>query len=207
MELGNMIFGNSRGTFPIERGVGYEEELYRMFHAIDPGRDNSWREYGVAFENEVFSVFPYYWGDCACGFEEEEYEWCENNEHAETCFSVRIKKYEDELEKEGITLFNDRSEEWKKLVSTWCMENGWSSWEGSGGHCDCGYDDTYEKWRETHNHDVKCPIIKANFKHKETGFEINWYKYPLRDSYMSANISVEEFAKVIDTCIESITKV
>lgn len=206
MELGNMIFGNSRGTFPIERGVGYEEELYRLFHAIDPNRDNSWREYGVAFENEVFSVFPYYWDDCTCGFEEEEYEWCENNTCDENCFSVRIKKYKDELEKEGITLFDDKSEEWKKLVTAWCMENGWNSWEGSGGHCDCGYNDMYEKWRETHNHDAKCPIVQANFKHKETGFEINWYKYPLRDSYMSSKLSVEEFSKVIDNCIESITK-
>jgi len=207
MELGNMIFGNSRGSFPIERGVGYEEELYRLFHAIDPNRDNSWREYGVEFENEVFSVFPYYWGDCTCGFEEEDYEWDENNECAETCFSVRLKKYQNELEKEGITLFNDKSEEWQKLVSAWCLENGWSGWEGSGGHCDCGYNDKYEEWRKTHNHDTKCPIVKANFKHKETGFEINWYKYPLRDSYMSAKLSVEEFSKVIDTCIESITKV
>ncbi|GER79259.1 MAG: hypothetical protein M5U11_17015 [Anaerolineales bacterium] len=61
MEVGNALFGISRGEFPIERGEGFEEELFRLFDVIAPDDSNSWRVYGMDFENDVFSVFPYYW--------------------------------------------------------------------------------------------------------------------------------------------------
>ena len=39
MELGNLMFGNSRGEYPIGRdGCGFEEELYRLFDAYSPKR-------------------------------------------------------------------------------------------------------------------------------------------------------------------------
>lgn len=72
MELGNMLFGHSRGEFPVPRTEDLYMQLVRLFDAYAPDRDNSWREYGVAFENEVFSVMPYWWGDCTCGMEEKE---------------------------------------------------------------------------------------------------------------------------------------
>lgn len=122
MELGNMLFGNSRGEFPIERSTGFETELDRLFDAYAPDRDTSWREYGVAFENNVFSVFPYYWGDCDCDEE----------------------------------------------------------------------------------HLSDCKMIKPNFLFKPTGFSIDWYKYPLRDSYSNQKITLREFVTIIDACIESL---
>jgi len=204
MELGNFVFGHSRGNFLIERGVGFEEELYRLFDAIDPNRDNSWREYGVNFENETFMTFPYWWGDCECGFDEKDCDWSDNNVCSDTCFSVKRERLDEELKAEGISLYNERSEEWKEKVTEWSIQNGWTGWEGSAGRCDCGNDEKYEKWRETNNHDVNCPIVKPNFKHKASGFELQWYKYPLRDSYMSMNLSLEEFTKIIDDCIKSV---
>ena len=126
MEIGNALNGISRGEFPIEREEGFEEELVRLFDAIAPDRDNAWREYGMEFDNDVFSVFPYYWGDCTCGYEEN-------------------------------------------------------------------------------SHDETCPIVKPNFLFKPTGFSIKWYKYPLRDSYMSHNISLVEFKEVVAKCLESLS--
>ena len=120
MELGNFVFGHSRGEFQIERGVGFEEELERLFNSYDPKRDNSWREYGSDFENETFMVHRY----------------------------------------------------------CWCEED------------DCPW----------------CNAEKPNFLYKPLGFEIMWYKYPLRDSYSNAKISLNKFRKIIDDCIGSLGK-
>lgn len=64
MELGNAFFGNSRGEFSIPRFIGYEDHLNRLLAAFESvlsplGRVTLSEE----FENEVFSVKPYYWGD------------------------------------------------------------------------------------------------------------------------------------------------
>ena len=61
MELGNLVFGHSRGEYPVPRTDFYYDQLFRLFEAIDPKYDHS---YGLEFENKVFSTFPYYWGDC-----------------------------------------------------------------------------------------------------------------------------------------------
>lgn len=121
MELGNMLFGSSRGNFPIDRQGGWEEELYRLSDAT------GFCFYGDRIKNSIFEIFPYYWGNCTCGMEK--------------------------LEKE-------RTED--------CMYN------------------------------------KPNFTYFPTNLTISWYKYPLRDAYISQDISLEEFSKIIDACIRSL---
>jgi len=70
MELGNMLFGNSRGSYRVERTDENYLEFERLFNAYSPDRDFSYREYGVEFENDTFWVMPYWWGDCTCGCDE-----------------------------------------------------------------------------------------------------------------------------------------
>lgn len=72
MELGNLIFGNSRGEFEIDRDV-YQDLFAEFFRSI--GIDSYgtvtsklakvYPEYikGCTFENDTFIVRPYYWGD------------------------------------------------------------------------------------------------------------------------------------------------
>ena len=65
MEIGNMLFGNSRGLFYVDRA--WEDKFYEIFSAA--GLDS----YGYApesvaterggFENDMFHIEPYYWGD------------------------------------------------------------------------------------------------------------------------------------------------
>jgi len=55
MELGNMIFGNSRGEFLLERGVGFEDCFYNLVNLISKSGEV------VEFLNDVFEIFPYYW--------------------------------------------------------------------------------------------------------------------------------------------------
>lgn len=124
MEIGNLIFGNSRGEFPIERGDW--QEIFCKFME-DIGLDSygyvpvwasdSLKKYQTArggFENDVFIINPYYWG-------------------------------EDETE-----------------------------------------------------------MAKSNFIFKKTGYELQWYKYPLRDSYANQDISFAEFKEMIEKCKKSI---
>lgn len=46
-----------------------------------------------------------------------------------------------------------------------------------------------------------------NFIYKPTGFELCWYKYPLRDSYMNQQISYQELDDIMKKCKESINKI
>jgi hypothetical protein len=218
MELGNLIFGNSRGEYPLERGAGFEEELCRLFDAYAPNRDNSWLGYGEEFENDTFSVFPYYWGDCTCGFDDYEY----TEEHSPSCFQ---KELEQEKLKIGWTKGEfglDRPKDWswedeqrkeKKIVKKLYEKRGWNTksgswWYGYGVRCDCDYNQRYENWLKQigypNRHREDCLLVKPNFLYKPTGLRIKWYKYPLRDAYISKEITLDEFKQVIDDCIQSI---
>jgi len=67
MEIGNLIFGHSRGQFPVPRDAGWEESFRELLEAIDgPDCDG----YGTEFVCEVFELHRYYWSDCTCGGED-----------------------------------------------------------------------------------------------------------------------------------------
>lgn len=199
MELGNAVFGNSRGEYPIERGVGWEKQLHRIFDVICPGNYR-----GEEFDNNVFSVFPYYWGDCTCGYDEKEGEFSETVWHAEECYQSEYKKishynqwnnHDKWIEKHIKPLYQKFGFETKS--ETW--------WHGCAVRCTCDYEKKWEVFLSNNSHDKNCPIVKPNFLFKPTGFSIKWYKYPLRDSYMSQNITLNEFAEIINQCVDSCT--
>jgi len=200
MELGNAMFGNSRGPVPIERGVGWEEELYRLFESYAPERDNEWREYGVEFENDTFSVFPYYWGGCTCGFEEMRSEWVNSQSHSPGCYQEEY----DRLPYDGKHKWNKAEGAVEALCAKWGIE--WNDGLGSAVHCTCGFDFAVHLWFFDHDHDPACPIVRPNFHYKVRDFRIDWYKYPLRDSYASRDISLDEFHDIIDNCIASVSR-
>ena len=72
MELGNMIFGNSRGEYSIDRSE--MQDLFTSF-LTDLGfnaygyldeKSDLYKEQtldGITFENDIFLIRPYYWGD------------------------------------------------------------------------------------------------------------------------------------------------
>ena len=45
---------------------------------------------------------------------------------------------------------------------------------------------------------------EPNFVYKPTGYEIQWYKYPLRDAWSNRQVEYEDFCKVVNDCIESV---
>lgn len=128
MELGNLLFGHSRGKFDIPRdeweeefrdflhrsgfdGYGHAEaERLRRFVKVIPASDGS----DIFFENDTFIIRPYYWGD------------------------------DEEI------------------------------------------------------------MLKPNFVFKPKGINIDWYKYPLRDAYISDDIDFDAFVEMIKTCENSL---
>ena len=58
MELGNMIFGNSRGEYEVDRG------WVEIFSALMDSLQCD--HYGIEYENNTFATFPYFWGDPDC---------------------------------------------------------------------------------------------------------------------------------------------
>jgi hypothetical protein len=55
-------------------------------------------------------------------------------------------------------------------------------------------------------HEPNCPLGNPNFLYKPTNFSIEWYKHTGRSMEYSDNISVEEFYKIINTCILSLDR-
>lgn len=78
MELGNFTFGNSRGEYPVDRSWqdAFVTKLYDMefdSYGLPKKEESAYKgEFKVIkskagdsryFENEVFMIMPYYWGD------------------------------------------------------------------------------------------------------------------------------------------------
>lgn len=119
MELGNILFGNSRGEYLIADRKSFEDILIPLLQKVGlDERGYSENGYinntGATFDNDIFTIRPYYWGD-----------------------------------DESI---------------------------------------------------AELP----NFIYKPSNIEINWYKYPLRDSYINTEITIEDFRDIIHKCIESV---
>jgi len=199
MELGNLIFGNSRGNFPVPDRLRWEKELFRLLDKI--GGDSF---HGEEFENDVFEIFPYYWGDCTCSFEQLEDEFYETYSHSPYCYQYDYEKFE---KRHGFDWHNSENTV-KELITI--MEKHAISYDpkdpilGCATWCSCGFQDWENKFYEENSHEEDCLLVKDNFHYKPTGFGIQWYKYPLRDAYMNQNISLKEFKKIIDHCIQSL---
>lgn len=93
MELGNMIFGHSRGEWSVPREKEYENPICALWDEVVDrfGKDVL---YGDGFSNGVFEIRAYYWGDCNCGFEErwgpKDEKWCAEHEHADSCYQTEL---------------------------------------------------------------------------------------------------------------------
>lgn len=112
-ELGNLLFGNSRGEYLIEDREEYQEVFCKFLRRN--GFDfEGWHDNGEdKYENDTFIIRPYYWG-------------------------------EDE--------------------------------------------------------DI---ADLPNFVYKPTGFEIRWYKYPMRNAFANQDIGLKEFEKIMRDCDKS----
>jgi len=247
MELGNMIFGNSRGEAPIPRIDAWSAPIYKLLDAAGceyhghPG-----------FENAIFKINGYDWdAECDCGVDDRMEEWFKRHPHGAQCYQtacdLAMAKYDEDtgytdLERaafgndrtifagmdtevteaqpgvkvlvsrprsdQTMSLWRDASNERHKfqdrLRERLCREHRLSYPDGCAVHCDCGRDAEASAFAEANPHTPICRLIQPNFLHKPSGFRVNWYKYPLRDSYMSPRISLSRWRKIIAECRASL---
>lgn len=237
MELGNMIFGHSRGNVPIERQTGYENALWMLLEMA--GYDSYGCHDSENPGHKLFTVRPYYWGDCDCGWEKITCDWSETHKHSADCYQTvsykRIKESPLQIEREQALKARDRlpfgkhDKEQKKVEEVCnrlsafeqqvrkelCKQHNipWDGGKGCAVHCTCSHDKDWENWCEANKlgeegHADTCATVLPNFVFNGIDsiepFVVRWYKYPLRDSYMSREVSLQEWNKAMKACMDSL---
>lgn len=184
MELGNAVFGNSRGEYPVERGFEQTQIQYLLEEAGLSSYGNTVT--GDDFDNGTFVVRPYYWGDCNCGGEDRLTKWCDENPHSGECYQTALEK------RGGYAHAAQLAAEWKL------------PYDGCAVHCTCGRDERYFEAVTHLGCSEQCRTVLPNFHFKPTDYRLKWYKYPLRDAYANENLSRKEFKNMVDACLASL---
>jgi hypothetical protein len=167
--------------------------------------------YGVEFENAVFEMHPFYWGECTCGFEVREEEWCNTHSHSAGCYQSELnaKRIETGLWSRGKYRFLESDKDapyalirktedaiYKEMTAKYNLP-----YQGCAVHCTCSYNKDFKEWRIVNDHDPRCPSVLPNFRHKDSGFEVRWYKWIGRDNFI---IGECDWGSVLKDCMASI---
>ena len=223
VELGNAIFGNSRGKCRVPRTKKWLFQLRRLVYELE--EDGNLR-FIPEFENDTFWLFPYYWGECTCGwgYIDDGHKTLKNQDHRYDCFQSELRKMEKYYERQFGFKF-DLPENWKgrnvkkefKRKRIELLDKHDIDYKeeepfcGIYMKCNCDFYDRRKEILEEYaekfgneGHEFKCKVRKPNFYYKPNNFQIQWYKYPFRDSYMNKKITVKEFSKIINKCIDSL---
>lgn len=208
MELGNMVFGNSRGEAEVPRSPSFEGPWQELCDEL--GID--W--YGYAgdgcmvpenemgeLENEVMRIRSYDWdAECDCGADEAMDRWLDANPHQDICYQSELRNRMAEF---SHMPYGERQGLENALYDELCAKYGVDRKFGAAVHCTCGRDTAAdEEWLRMDGHKDSCRFIQPNFLYKPTGFTINWYKYPFRDSYMTPPITAKKWRDIVRHCIE-----
>ena len=207
-ELGQMLFGNAAGEFDLGSNESYvADRLYELSKTLgerDPEAQHhgllggEWG-YGQDFSNGVFEMHPYWWGDCTCGFDMEEFEWARSRGHAPQCFQTRYWAESERLNDEEMD-FDARH----GALTTWAKANGYPEAPyGEALYCDCGYDEEYVTWRQDHDHSPECPEVCPNFRCGN--LEIRWYKYCSRGLSANRVTNRKELKAIFKRCFDSLS--
>lgn len=191
-ELGQACFGPSWESHDAEH---LAEEMHRLAEAIkraipDPDGDGS---YGVNYSNAAFAMRRYYWGDCTCGFGDEDSDWEDANPHVDDCFHEEFLR---EMDKPG----HDEDAVIRRL----CGKHGLPYPDRYQLYCTCGVDGRYAAWRAENDHDPACGLVLPNFRHVASGLRVNWYKYIGRGMSSNRPVTEAEFTRIVDDCIASL---
>lgn len=202
-ELGNLIFGNSRGPFGFpDRNLVESQEWSQLLNLLQM---NPYCIMGDYYEGEkrtngllateyggyqckddngsvIFELFPYWWNGCSCGTDEKNYE------------------LEDKITKMYLSE-NEENDYYEYLVS----ENELSDKQKMDfERLKLMMDEaTREIQKQYIEHEKDCLLLKHNFIYMpgtEEEFWIDWYKYPFRDSHMSKPYSADQIKHVWMKC-------
>lgn len=191
MELGNLCFGHSRGAWPIPRHDGFEDVFAPLLEAVGGSAFADVPECG----NATFTLRPYWWGDCTCGFAAREVAWEDAHPHAATCYQTAVR-----------SLGHGRSQDREAQLRALCAAHGipWNDGLGAAVHCTCTYPAQRDAFLAEDGHAPTCRLVLPNFVYHPDGTSIMWYKYPFRDAYASRALTVVAFATMIAACVASV---
>ena len=131
--------------------------------------------------------------------------------HRDSCYRNEWKQIPNELK-----LTTTNRKKLLNILEPLYKKHGWDTteknwWYGCATRCSCDYGERYNKILDEYakefgyrGHKPTCKLVEDNFVYKPTGFAIQWYKYPLRDSYMNQEITRLEFYEIIKNCMKSI---
>jgi hypothetical protein len=191
--------------------VNLTQYIWRKHHAGEPYGYGLGGEfgYGVEFDNQVFSMFPFYWGDCTCGFDGiEEYD----PPHDDGCYQVELKAREIEA---GVHYSQDSRLPYDELralrdtIYDALTEKYGLSRFGCAVHCTCTRKRRWQEWFDANKlgpdgHASDCLLVVPNFLHKPSGLRIDWYKWIGRDTKTSRPVSPAEWRAIFDECVASV---
>jgi hypothetical protein len=202
-EIGQLMIDTSFQNYSVEELEYVKGKLYKIserLHELDKESAlSAGVGYGIDFENNVFEMHPYYWGECECNYDAAEEKWSKENEHHPQCYQILLESRFKAANPEGSLLVPiDETE--KQL----CSEMGLSYPEGSAVHCTCDFRDRWNAFLEENDHDASCRITKPNFRHKKLDFEVNWYKYIGRGMSMNKPLDKKALRGIFRECFKSI---
>jgi len=196
--INQVVLGNAMGSLDLGDDEEYIcEKIHELACLIDGNDDSS--GYGTEFQNDVFEMHRYFWGECDCGYGEKEVAWSEAHDHEEDCFSVRLEAFENSLRASGV---NELSDKWCNQVDTWAKENGYEhGWDGCATHCSCKFEIEWAEFAKANVHAPECGVIRPNFKCGD--LEIRWYKYLGRGMSANRPFTRDELRGIFRKCRES----
>jgi hypothetical protein len=158
--------------------------------------------YGGEFENDVFEMHPFWWGDCECRFTDLESEWYATHSHSPSCYQsvIRQRGYSTNFEEP----YTEREAKNRRVTNEVCAEMGLDPNFGSAVHCTCSYKTDWAEWVSNNDHDPTCRIVLPNFRHKASGVSVRWYKYIGRGMEVP-EVDRKAWRKIYNECIESLS--
>jgi hypothetical protein len=84
-----------------------------------------------------------------------------------------------------------------------CKKHGRTYPHGCAVHCTCFKEEAAKTWFAQNDHNRMCPVVRPNFWHKKSGFEVRWYKWIGRD--MEIKNQPINLTTIFDECAASIT--
>lgn len=169
--------------------------------------------YGCDWSSETFDMRPYYWGDCDCGFDQLEADWCDTHSHADDCYQSELKRREIKAgaivsEWGSIrwpdTMPYEQREKMRKAIYAGMCEDYKLPRFGCAVHCTCAYDRDWKAWIAVNGHKSDCTPELPNFRHHASGMTVRWYKYIGRG--MEVEGAPTNLTPILQDCLAEIAR-
>ena len=189
----------------IPRSCGWEEIFEPLIRRITGVHQSDVRA-GCEFRNETFEVRPHFLGEyCYCEYGKTKRSFEQKNPHKEDCFHSQL----EQINKDSLRVTNidnrldGRIFRINKLLDLCNRFSIKYDTRIVNDICTCG---VKEKWfKLSIQHDDDCIILRPNFLYIPEDIRIFWHKRFFRDSYINKSISKEDFTRIVNHCISSVS--